>query len=274
MQGASSRAELGDLAPAREPVGDDRRLGAARAPPAGARARRTPARRRSARASKPNAPAMPQQPVSSASTSRPIVVEQIFSRARCRRSRAVWQWPCTSTPAGRARAADSRRRARRGTRRGGRSASRAASRPRRRGAGWSARRGRRRRSSAPGRRPARPRGSRRAARRGSRCEAAPWPCRACRSRRAAGRSRARRRGTSTAKPAASSTSTAACAVSGWKWLLKVSGQRITARPAALRAGRPREPVAGTSSGRSGGMLALRRDAAEPPSRSRAARASA
>ena len=46
-------------------------------------------------------------------------------------------------------------------------------------------------------------------------------------------------GTQTWKPAASSTSTAAWAISGWKWLLNVSGQRITGGSSGLRGWRPR-----------------------------------
>src|SRR4051812_35136234 len=45
------------------------------------------------------------------------------------------------------------------------------------------------------------------------------------------------RGTLTSNPNLSSTSVAACATSGWKWLLKVSAQRITLRPLLLCSGR-------------------------------------
>ena len=103
-----------------------------------------------------------------------------------------------------------------------------------------ARRGRRPRSSARGRRPGCPPRSPAGACRGS-ARSSPWPCRACRSRRAAGRSRATFAGTMTWKPASSSTSTAALAVCGWKWLLNVSGQRMTRRPADVPRRPPRPP---------------------------------
>ena len=71
--------------------------------------------------------------------------------------------------------------------------------------------------------------------------AAAWPGRACRSRRAVGRSRATRRGSTTWNPAASSTSTAAIAVCGWKWLLNVSGQSRTLGLPVVSRGAPAEP---------------------------------
>ena len=67
--------------------------------------------------------------------------------------------------------------------------------------------------------------------------AAAWPCRACRSRRAAGRSRATASGTITWNPASSSTSTAAFSVCGWKWLLNVSAQSMTGGKPTFRGGR-------------------------------------
>ena len=181
---------------------------------------------------------MPQQPVSGASRCAPIAVSRSALGLERARSRgvavAVQQDP-------RSRAAAGSRPAGGGTRPDGTSAWRAASRPRRAGAASAARRGRRRRSSARGRRPGCRRGSRRAGTSSDALEVAPGEAEEAVvvERPPAAEPLARQRHLRSRRPRAPDRGDADL---GWKWLVNVSGHRITRGP-SRRPGRRAEPGA-------------------------------
>ena len=169
---------------------------ARRARRAAARARRTPSTRRSASVSSPNAPAMPQQPRVGLCDRRARSLEQLRARLEACRAPSAWQWPCTQRPAGELRRLVVRARAPRNSARRNDCLG-AAWRPRRPGSSFGS-------SSLEDRDAARlDADDRRAGTESSRSvsstrlAASAAPGRACRSRRAAARSRGGRAGSST-----------------------------------------------------------------------------